>query len=180
MPIQLEGHSAGLVAGVSDNNRLQVEAETNLRGYFISRDDRRLFNAVFQDASAAAGNYVAYIKNTSTTRQLVVDIVRVGAVNAAKWRFFKVTGTGSGTAVTAVNMNFQSGIEPEATILADNITGLTTAGEFATTRTPANTSQVIPFDDTLILGPQNAFAIEYDTGTTGEAAATIRFYFEPL
>lgn len=180
MPIQVEGHSSGLVAGVSNENRLQVEAETNLRGFFKSRDDRRLFNAVFQDASAAAGNYVAYLKNTSTTRILVVDLVRVGAVNAAKWKFFKVTGTGSGTTVTAVNMNFQSGIQPEATLLADNITGLTTSGEFATTRTPANTSQIVPFDDTLILGPQDAFAIEYDTGTTGEAAATVRFYYEPL
>ena len=182
MGIQVEGHSAGYVAGVTEGGRLQTEAQTNLRGFYVSRDEQRLFNAVFVDASAAAGNYVAYLKNTSTSRILIIDLIRVEAANAALWKVVTATGTATGgTTVTAVNMNRQSGIAPEATMLADNVGGFTAGSALiAIDRHPDNSSSTIPFDDTLILGPQNAIAIEYDTGSTGAAGAVIRFYYEDL
>lgn len=177
-----DGLGRGYQAGVSKGNRAMVVAKTNLRGYYVSRDDGRLFNAVFEDASAANGNYVAYIKNTSSTRRMVVDLVRLESANNAIWKIVTATGTATGgTAVTAVNMNRASAITPEATLLADNVGGFTAGTPLiAKVRNLANTSIIVPFDDTLILGPANAFAIEYDTGTTGEAAATVRFYFEDI
>ena len=175
-----DGLGRGHIAGVSPDNRLMVAAKSNLRGYYVSRDDERLFNAVFEDASAAAGNYVAYILNTSTTRRMVIDLIRVEAANAALWKVVTATGTATGgNSVTAVNMNRTSSITPEATMLADNVGGFTAGTPLiARARHPADSSITIPFDDTLILGQNNAIALEYDAGTTGIAGATIRFYYE--
>lgn len=181
MGIQIDsGTGAGFSAGVSSRKRLLTESMAANHESVIALDDERAFNAVFNDASAAAGNYVAYIKNTSATRNMFIHLVRVQAANAARWRIFKVTGTGSGTTVTATNLKLSSSVTPEATILADNITGLSTDGEIAPIRTAASASFDAPFDGSLILGPQNAIAVEYDTGTTGAAECLIRFFYEDI
>lgn len=175
-----DGLGRGYEAGVSASNRLMVASESNTRSYYVSRDAKRLFNWVFEDASAVAGNYVAYIKNTSTTRALVIELVRLQAANAATWKVVTATGTATGgTAVTAVNMNRGSGLTEEATALADNVGGFTAGSALiAIARHPAESSIVVPFDDTLILTPGTAIAIEYDAGTTGQAAVTLRAYYE--
>ena len=159
-----------------------VTSKTNLRDYFVSRDDARAFNAVFADASAAAGNYVAYLKNTSTTRHMAINFIHVGAVNAAVWQIVTATGTATGgNTTTAVNLNRGSDITPEATILADNVGGFTAGSAIiANARHPANSMFTFPLDDVLILAPSNAIAVQYLTGSTGEANATIRFYFEDI
>jgi hypothetical protein len=145
----------------------------------ISRDKELMFNAVFLDASAVAGNYIGYIKNTSTTKMLVIESIRFGSVNAVKWKIATATGTATGgNTVTAVNMNRSSTVVPEATILADNIGGFTPGTPLiAQIRNGANGSASIDFTKTLILKESDAIAFEYDTGTTGEAAATLRFYY---
>lgn len=180
-----DGMGRGNVAGVSKDNRLMVAAKVNNRGYYVSRDEQRLFNAVFSDASATATNYVAYIKNTSTTRRLVIEFIRVEGVGGATppiWRVVTATGTATGgTAVTAVNMNRGSAISAEATLLADNIGGFTAGTPLiASVRHPSNDSKQIDFDDTLILGQNDAIAIQYFAGTTAEASVTIRFYYEDI
>lgn len=183
MGLQLEdGKGRGHIAGVSKDNRVMTSAKVNTRGYYVSRDDQRLFNAVFEDASAAAGDYVAYIKNTSTTRRLVIDLFRIGAVNAAIFKVVTATGTATGgNAVTSVNMNRGSSITPEATLLADAVGGFAAGTPLIVkVRTPAATSFDINFDDTLILGQNDAIAVEYDVGTTGEASVTLRYYFEDI
>jgi len=182
MGIQVESAQNGNVLVVDETGRALVESKSNLRGFFISRDDARLFNIVFNDASAAAGDFVGYVKNTSQSRILVVDLVRVEATEAAVWNVHKVSGVAVGAAAAPlpVNMNFGSGLLAEAEVAVDAITGLTSEGLVASDRHLAASSSVIPFDDTLILPPDTAFAIQYLTGTTGEAAITARLYYEPL
>lgn len=177
-----DGEGSGKLAGVTIDNRIKAESKSNVRGYYVSRDDERAFNAVFEDASAAAGDYVAYLKNTSTTRNLYVDLVRVDAANAVKWKVVSATGAATGgNTVTPVNMNRSSGITASVDARADNVGGFTAGSNLiATIRNAANSSATIPFDDVLVLGQNDAIAIEYDSGTTGDASITIRFYFEDV
>lgn len=175
-----DGKGSGISAEVNSKNRLKVDSDTQLTSATVSDEAGLCFNAVSVDSSAAAGEYILYFKNTSTSKKFYVDLIRVGTVNAALFKIATVTGTAAGSsALTPVNLNLTSGKEAEATCRGDGaITGLTEDSVIAVTRVSAATSSNIPFDDTLILGPNDAIAVEYDTGTTGAAEVLLRGYYQ--
>lgn len=181
MSLQIEdGKGRGNIAAVNSRQRLLTIGNINTGSHYASLEDGRCFNVVSEDDDAAAGDFILYIKNDSTERLLIVDVVRVQAENAVTWKVWQVTGTATGgTTLTPKNMNLGSGISAVGTFLGNSaVGGLSTDGEMiAPARTPANTSLNIPFDDTLILGTNDAIAIEYDTGTTGDAEVLARIYY---
>lgn len=174
-----DGMGTGRRARVNPNNQLGVAAETNLTAHFVSVRDGLSFNLTSIYVTASAADYAAYLKNTSPTRLLFVDLVRVGAANAAVFKLASVTGTASGTTVTPQNLNLTSSSSPEATGMGNAaVTGLTQDRLLAVDRVAAGTSSLIPLDDILILGEGDAIAVEYDSGTTGQAEVVIRFYYK--
>lgn len=182
MAINIEGSREGggiTTLNFSDKQRARVDSLTNLMGHYVSKDDGLAFNIISHDASAAAGTFILYFKNTSPTRDFFIDLIRVGGVETALWRVWSVTGTAAGgNALTPTNLNLKSGISAEATARGDDaITGLTTVAEIATVRTAATNNTNIPFDDVLILGTNDAIAVEYDTGTTGIAEVLMRGFY---
>ena len=182
MAFQIRG-TDNYVAGVDNNNRLWVDAISQEKGALVSRNSNRAFNWIFSDASLAAGTYAGYLQNTSTTRLLFIDLVRMSAVNNVYWKIVKATGTATGgNAVTAFNLNMQSGINAESsTAVADNIGGFTAGAVIAHARSLANSQVNIPFDDLLILGPNDAIAFEGDAvGGTGIAEVLVRGFFEDI
>jgi len=177
----VDGLGRGKSAGVSNTRRLLTNAQTNLTAHFVSANEGLAFNVVSIDPSADAADYIFYFKNTSTTHLCFIDLMRCQAVNAALWKVTDVTGTATGTTITPRNMNRTSGVTAEATALGNAAVGGLTAGHvLAVARSPAATSVSIPFDDVLILGTNNAIAVEYDTGTTGLAEVLMRCYFQKL
>ena len=180
--VNLEGQKDGggkAELSFSQDQRAKVDAETNLSAHFISLRDGLAFNIYSEDDDAAAGDFVCYIKNTSKTRNFFVDIVRFSSENAATVKVHEVTGTASGTSLTPFNMNLQSGVSAELTAFGNAaVSGLTSSAVFAADRVAANTGSIIPFDDILILGTDDAIAVEYDTGTTGDCEVLIRGYFK--
>jgi hypothetical protein len=120
-----------------------------------------------------------YLKNTSTTKLLVVDDIVCGAENASTLKLHKVTGTASGSSITATNLNFQSGNTADATAVGSGaVSGLTSSSIIETIRIPANTTEHFAVRDAVVLGTGDAIAIEYDTGSTGDGEITIIGYFE--
>lgn len=182
MGIEIESAADGNKLLVNSDGRALVEANSARRSFFVSRDNQRVFNIVYNDAGAVAGEQLAYLKNTSQTRILVIDLVRVGADANVVWNVHHITGiaVGVGVAPTPVNMNFGSGIIAEAETAVQNIAGLSSDGVIASDRNLANASVIIPFDNTLILPPDTAMSVQYLTGAGGEAAITIRLFYEPL
>lgn len=167
---------------VSTTQRGNVSAKIAPRAMYAARDDGLSFSAIYH-GSAAAGDHVAYLKNTSSTRNMFVGDVTLGGVEAILWKMFFVTGTAAaGETVTPVPTNRSKSIPAEATAMAGDtpITGLTTAGEFSTARSPALEDHEEGFDGSLILGPGDAFVVEYDTGVTGIFDIDIHFHFESL
>lgn len=182
MGIEIESSQDGNKLIVNGDGRALVEANSARRSFFVSRDEQRVFNIVYNDAGAVAAEQLAYLKNTSQTRLIVIDLVRVGADANVVWNVHKVEGdaVGVGVAPIPVNMNFGSGIVAEAETAVQNIAGLTSGGVIASDRQLAGTSVIIPFDNTLILPPDTAMSVQYLTGAGGEAAVTIRMFYEPL
>jgi len=176
-----DGKGRGYSSSVSESLRLNVSSKSNPRIFYISRDDGLAFVANSTDTSADAGDYIFYIKNTSTTRDLYVERFEYHSANAALWKLWEVTGTASGTSVTASNLNLGSGISAEATCVGNGaISGLTTVKQLGTHRNGANGEGDMYYGDALILTPGKAIAVEYDTGTTGAAEIDIFFHYEKI
>lgn len=171
-------------ASVSAAQRLNVSSKSRSRLFYISRDDELAFNAVMPAFSAAAGEYVFYIKNTSSTRNMYLHNLEFHSVESVLWKVWLVTGTAAGgTVITSSNINLGSGRAAEATCMGGGatITGLTTSrqlGSHRTTATGANSAMT--FGDGLILSPNTALAIEYDTGTTGLCEIDFLFHYETI
>jgi len=168
-------------AGVSKNQRLDTSSRSGLRLFYTSRDEGLAYHAVYDGMTGTAGDIMAYLQSNSTTRNLFIDEINFGGVEAVKWRVFAVTGTAaSGEIIMPAKLNLSKGIAAEATAMAGDtaITGLTTGDQIAVERSGPLNTVVDDFHGALILGPGNAIAVEYDTGTTGLCEIEIIFHFE--
>ena len=168
-------------AKTNGDGRLKVDSESNARIFTISKDFGEAFNAVMPSFSAAATEYVFYLKNTSITQNIVIESIEYHSVQAVHWKVWRVTGTAAGgTVITPTNLNFNSSNAASATAMggAATITGLTTVAQIGTHRTQATGEAGMTFGGALILGQNDAIAIEYDTGTTGLCEIDCIFYYE--
>jgi hypothetical protein len=130
--------------------------------------------------SAATGNEVIYIKNTSKTKLLVIDKITVNSVNAGLFELYSATGTASGTTITGVNTNRTSGNSAEASALGEaSVTGLTIGDRIDIARVPANGRATMELQDVLILGLDDAITITY-TGSTGIVDLIVTGYYDTL
>lgn len=177
----IDGGGSGRLATVSAFFRLNVSAKTNPRLFYSSRDEGKAFNCISTDASAAAGDYVFYLKNTSTTDNLYIKELEFHSENAAVWKVWQVTGTASGTTITPSNLNLGSPNVAEATGVGNGaVSGLTTVKQIGTHRNGANGEGGMDYEDALLLPPNSAIAVEYDTGTTGAAEIDCFFHYETI
>ena len=170
-------------ASVSVAQRLNVSSKTAERIYYISREDGRAYNAVFDDMASAAGEYTMYLKNTSSSRNLFIDEIEFHSVEAVKWKVWVVTGTAAaGETVLPTELNLAKSITAEATAMAGNtpITGLTNIAQVGSHRTQAAGDSGMDFHGALILGPGDAIAVEYDSGTAGICSHDCFFWFEEI
>jgi len=183
MGIEIESSKDGNKLIIDSTGRALVDAQSRKRSFYVSRDDARVFNTIFEDVNAVAGEFVAYFRNTSQSRFFVVELARLGGDNAATWKIHKVTGANpvsDGGAVLPVNLNFGSGILAEAEALQENVTGITSQGETAIAGHGAGGGVLVILDDAVIMPPDTAIAFQYEVGTTGVASVGMRGYYEDL
>ncbi len=181
MALQIEdGKGTGNRVAVSPTgNRLDVSSRANPRVYYVSRDDGNVFTVYSEDSSAVAGDFILYIKNTNTSKNLYIDNIIFDSAENAKFKLHKVSGTAVGTSITPLNANFKSGNTASLDAVGNGaITGLTSQGVIISERVLANSTSEFKTNDFLRLGLDDAIAIEYDSGTTGEADVTVVCYFD--
>ena len=166
-----DGLGSGQMAGISPTgNRMNVSSRADERIYYVSRDNEDAY-AVTTTDTAAAGEYNFYFQNTSTTQKFYVKDIIVTSAELAIFKLAFVTGTAAGgSAITPVNMNRISNKTASANARgAGSITGLTPDGVIGIIATSADSSFDFNIHDALILGTNDAIAIEYDQG----AGATV-------
>ena len=66
-----DGKGRGFKASVSSSNRLNVSAKSNPRAYYLSRDEENCFS-IGTEYTASDGDIVFYIKNTSSSKEMVL------------------------------------------------------------------------------------------------------------
>ena len=171
------------VAEGSDG-RLNVSSRSDTRSYYISRDEGGAYSVPFDFQSATAGEFGCYWKNSDTAKTLVIDSIGVNSVEASRVKLWFVTGTaGGGTSLTPTNLNKMSGnasqsISMEGGSASTGITGLTTAELIDFIYVPALGHEEFRLQDRVRLGQNDAIAIEYDEGTTGDLSGVVFGFFE--
>lgn len=182
MGFEIESAADGNKLLIDDTGRALVDAQSRARSFYVSRDDERVFNTIFEDAAAVAGEFVAYFKNTSQTRLFVVELARLGGEFASTWKIHKVTGTATadGGSPAPVNLNFGSGIIAEADTFEENVVGITSGGETAIAGHGDGGGVLVVLNDAVILPPDTAIAFQKEIGTTGIANVGMRGYYEEL
>lgn len=183
MGLEIESAADGNKLLIDDQGRALVDAQSRARSFYVSRDDQRVFNTIFEDAGAVAGEFVGYFRNTSQSRIFVVELARLGGDEASVWKIHKVTGStpiSDGGAVTPVNLNFGSGILAETEALQGNVTGITSTGATAIASHGGPGGVLVVLNDAVILPPDTAIAFQKELGTTGVANVGMRGYYEDL
>jgi hypothetical protein len=175
--MKIEGGTGnGKFAAVNENNRLDVSAATFSESHLkATKGETYIWSTSW---SASTGNEVLYIKNTSKTKTLVLESIQVGGVLTGLFELYEVTGTAAGTTLTGKNTNLGSAAAADAAAFGDAaVTGLTLGDRIALARTPATTSYELDLHDTVILGLNDAVAIQY-TGSTGIVDIAALGYYE--
>lgn len=174
-----DGAGSGRLAKVNERRRLAVSASSFNEASLVAFSEGATYNWT-SSYSAISGDEVIYIKNTNTSKLLVIDKVAVSSVNAGFFELYQVSGTGAGTTITGKNTNLTSGNVAAATALGNaSVTGLTIGDKIDQARVAANSRSVMDTKDVIILGQSDAIAITY-TGSTGIADVTITGYYDSL
>jgi hypothetical protein len=172
-----DGAGTGKFAKVNAKKRLDTTSSTLSQRALVSAEDGETYHWT-TSFSAATGNEVMYIKNLSKTKLLFIDKVTMNSVNAGLFELHVATGTPGGTTITGTNVNLTSSKVADVTSYADAaVTGLTLGARIDLARTAANGRVDMNLEDVLILGLNDAIALEY-TGSTGLVDVTIEGYFE--
>lgn len=174
-----DGSGSGRLAKVNDKRRLAVSSSSFSESSLVAFSEGGTFNWT-STYSATSGDEVIYVKNTSTTKVMVIDKIAVSSVNAGFFELYQVSGTASGTTITGKNTNLTSGNVAAATALGNaSVTGLTIGDKIDHARVPASSRATMELRDVLILGQSDAIAVTY-TGSTGIADVTITGYYDTL
>jgi len=170
--------ASGQGVDVKSDGHLQVDAVASPRDFQISLVDEQVYTVISEDA-AQANEETIYLQNTSSTKNLIIDDIIICGDTSGLWRVKFVTGTAAGgSALTAVNLNKTSSNSADVTARGDGaVTGLTDDGDIAMVRVVAETTVEIKLDEALILGQNDAIAVECETTQTA-AEITIEFHLE--
>jgi hypothetical protein len=176
-----DGKGRGYNAEVNELNQLVIRAVVEQRPSYISRTLGQAYSVTAIDAGPTANEYTIWLQNNSDTPIVINNILTSNVAANAIWKLHTVSGTGSTAAViTPINLNLSSGIDSDVTCRGgaggvDTLTslGVITAwdGGVAYFNTEINT-----WLDALILGKNDAIAVEYDAGTSSAASVSIMYH----
>jgi len=85
------------------DGRLNTSSRSDSRAYYNSRDDGQSYSLVYNETNILSGSTIAYWKNTSTTKTLVISSVGINATTAGLYELNFVTGTASGTYIHLIS-----------------------------------------------------------------------------
>jgi hypothetical protein len=154
-------------ARVNAIGELQVAAITETAERFANKDNGQAYSINIEQTPTGANDNFFYLKNTSSTDQLVLEGIDNYAGSAEEVLIFLgTTGTTSGgTAVTPANLNTSSTKGITGTIEAgNNITGLTDGTQIYKIKLGTSQSQ-FNFEQDLVIAPGGVMSMQAVAGS---------------
>ncbi len=168
------------------DGRLNVSSRSDSRAYYNSRDQKKMYSLVFDDAACSADDFNVSLFNDDALLKMVIRSIEVNALAVASFKLHQVTGAAGGGAVAATPVNLHLG-EADAVVTASTvvnsdsspISSLTSSLVIAHKSVQASGSGIFFLDDTLRVAKGQGIAIEMDSGANATRVfGTIFFYFE--
>ena len=191
-----DGTGGGYAVGVTEENRLDVNACMGTRLYYASRVHGDSYTWTTVSADLGAGVASIFLTNNSTTQNLFIEKMYLWADVVTQFKIWSpATYTAQdGTAITGLNLNRASANAADATCTANESNNAFAAAQ--TICTIRNTRYVraqaadtvgvaapgegqwVEFDGALILGYHNAVGVELVADTAAIEATIIGHFHE--
>jgi len=172
-----DGTGKGYKAAVDSHNHLETHAIAELA---IADASEKHGDAYAWTASANIGatDSILWLRNDSTTQNLIIDTISVSSDAAGSWFVYCPENvTPDGTTVAGVNLNRSSSKVALATCKRDNTTAVLANYIFYGHNAAAETV-VVQLRGALVLGYSDCVAIDITT-EPALAQATILGYYHP-
>ena len=187
-----DGTGRGYLAGVNTSNRVDVSAASSPRIYYESRDRENAFGITTPALTVTAtGGKVLYVKNTSSTQNMVVTDIRPswngGTTSSDTALVFQIwfgdgAPSANNTAGAAGNLNRSSNNTFDLTVQYWNETGhgmtMATSGSAGLTTILAQGSTRLDIGGAIIIGANDTISINMKGEEIGEAVVIIRGFME--
>ena len=180
-----DGTGKGYLAQVDDNNRIHVHSTNSTESKYINKFDKEAYTLPIPNISAdASDNCIVYIKNTSSTKDLLIPRIRhrcSGSDTIVKI-YINESGTPTGgTTLTPNNRNSSSSLKATGTFYkGSDISGLDNNGDQVGgifSKDGDTFQEFAPCSD-IILGPQGVLTIRVDNATATNFLGIGLFYEE--
>jgi len=186
MAVQIQNSSDGTIAGVTSEGQLKVVSENHELQHHISWHNEDVYQCLAIDTSiTATTDQVLHLKNTSSTKKLVISYIRCQAVSditaAEVTEYWSLhvndTVASGGSAGVVTNMNLSSGkvAEVTATIADPSMDGV---GVEIDRYYPKQAGDEVVYNKSgsIILGLNDTFHISFTSGASaGHAKARVTF-----
>lgn len=166
------------------SGRMNVDSRSGSIPYHNSKHEGQTYSMTFEHLAGASGEISLYIKNTSTTKALVVEGVDINATALSRFKLDVVTGAAAGAGdVIPRNTNLASANEAVGIFKEDTggaITGVTIDGRpLYYVQCGAGGHEEMRLNERLRLGQNDAIALELDfTATTSDVFGVVFFHYE--
>lgn len=181
-----DGTGDGYTARVDNRNKLRVRATSASLQHVVSEIENEAYQVSADLAIAASEKNLLLVKNTSTTKNLVVTFIRVqvaGAAAADENAYFNVKVGGDyasgGTALTPTNMFVGSATSADGAFYDGSGSAIVTSGTFTQIDRTYKTDDTYSKQGSLIL-PKNGTLLISHKGSTaaGQAYCRVSFYYD--
>lgn len=179
--------STNVGAKVSEDNRLYTFSliEYPTESFSHTGDAYLMASDFIALTTTASFNGIWYVKNTSTTHNIHIEAIRTTSTVNTLWQLIKNPTAGTlvsgGAAYTPVNANFASGKVLSATVMkgADALT-ITDGTLFGQWMTGVYGLYERRHEGAIIIGPNNAAAVQCKPTGAGSVGCTLSVWSEPL
>ena len=161
-----DGTGTGNLTRVDDDNHLHVTAVSYSGEHFINHRKKQAYNFLFDVTPTGTDDEFIYIKNTSTSLDLVLEGITFRVGSAEQVKMYQVSGIPVGGAtITPINLTIGHTNAADGIFLSgNNITGLTIGNLFEHLFITSTESKHFNFDQDIILPPNAAIALSVVTG----------------
>jgi len=186
-----DGKGKGFLAGINKYNRLDVSASTSPRIYYESRDREAAFGITIPQLTVTTGGErVLYIKNTSSTQNMVITDIRPcwngGTTNHNRALAFQIwfgsaAPTANNTTGAAGNLNRSSNntFDLDVEYWDEAAGGMTIAGGAAgLSLLLGQGSTRLEIGGAIILGANDTISFQMTGEEIGEVAMVVRGFME--
>lgn len=193
MTVLTDGTGSGFEAKITSKNRLTTLATTLAAEHDAALEGDAYF-ATTQDTAetltvTTTGGPILYLKNTSTTQNMILSKVLPSTDQAATTlkivRDPTLGSIGNNNTHTPVNANAGSSKTASVTAynwneVGDGMTGLSAGSALALYILGVGISP-LPIDDAIVVPPGTSMSFEMQAvGSTSECALNVRFYYEDV